>query len=386
MASKKVLVVTNIAPLYRSALWAELLSNDLNEFHFYFDSRPYQGISQIDFCKSQLGIHEAKLHYLKNFYIRNRWMIWQSGIIPKLLSESFDVAIFLGDSVCLSTWVAAIICKLRKKRLVLWGHGFYGNESVIKLFIRKIFYRLADQHLLYERRGKFLMMEKGFDAANLYVIFNSLDYDTHLKIRDSHINADKSKVFPFFKNPCLPVIIFVGRLTKEKNLELLIDAAKFINIDNAKFNLLIIGGGSFFDELKQKAKAGIENEWVYFFGPLYEESRLGEYIAISDLCVSPGNVGLTAVHSLALGTPVCTHGNLDNQMPEAESIRQGYNGFYFEEHNIESLVNGIENWFGSGVDRNLIRSRCYEVVDKFYNPYYQLTVIDRAINQLPPEL
>ena len=113
---------------------------------------------------------------------------------------------------------------------------------------------------------------------------------------------------------------------------------------------------------------------------------MGKYLTNSDLCVSPGNVGLSAIHSLSLGTPVCSHGNLDNQMPEAESILHGYNGFYFKENNLESLINGMETWFASKVDRSIIRSRCYEIVDKFYNPDYQIKVIDRAINLLSPEV
>jgi glycosyltransferase involved in cell wall biosynthesis len=364
----------------------ELLCNNSREFHFYFDSRTYQGIKQIDFSDQIFAKYKARLHIVKNLYYRNHWLIWQSDILFQAFSDCFETVIFLADSTCLSTWLAAIICKLRQKRVIFWGHGFYGNEGLIKSFIRKIFYKLADQHLLYGRRGKSLMIKKGFDSKKLYIIFNSLNYDAHLKIRNSFNHTDKSKIFPFFKSPYLPIIVFIGRLTKEKKLGLLIDAVNLINIGNAKFNLLIIGGGSFAYKIKLRAKLGIVNQYIYFVGPLYDENRLGAFLATSDLCVSPGNVGLTAIHSLSLGTPVCTHGNLENQMPEAESIINGYNGFYFEQNNLESLVNEIKRWFGSSAEKHVIRSQCHEIVDKFYNPSYQIRVIDRAINKLPPEL
>jgi glycosyltransferase involved in cell wall biosynthesis len=230
------------------------------------------------------------------------------------------------------------------------------------------------------------MVSRGFNASDLYVFYNSLDYDKHIKIRDFHQHIERSVAFSFFKSPLLPTILFVGRLTEEKSLELLIDAMSLINLDNVKFNLIIIGDGPRFDRLQLKAKTGLENGWVHFTGALYNEISLGNYIVSSDLCVSPGNVGLTAIHSLSLGTPVCTHGNMTNQMPEAESIRNGYNGFYFQEGNIESLVNGIKNWFSAGVDRNDIRRRCFEVIDTFYNPYYQLNVIDSILKKIPPEI
>ena len=48
---------------------------------------------------------------------------------------------------------------------------------------------------------------------------------------------------------------------------------------------------------------------IWFYGACYDESKLGELIFNADLCVSPGNVGLTAVHSMGYGTPVITHNN-----------------------------------------------------------------------------
>lgn len=382
----KIKIFTNIAPRYRTLLWKKLLKNNVNEFNFSFDKKVYGGIEPINLLNKDFKKYHERFRFVKNIYINRRWMVWQSGVISQCLHDQFDIAILLSDANCFSTWFAAIICKLRKKRVIFWGHGLYGNEGVIKLFIRIFFYRLSEQHLLYERRGKSLMNEKGFDPANLYVIFNSLDYDTHLKIRRSHKYNNKSEVFPFFKDLQLPVIVFIGRLIKEKNLEMLVDAIKLINIHNAKYNLLVIGGGSVGDRLKWNAKVGLKKKWAYFTGPLHDEASLGKYLINSDLCVSPGNVGLSAIHSLSLGTPVCSHGNLDNQMPEAESIEHGYNGFYFKENNLESLINGIETWFASKVDRSIIRSRCYEIVDKFYNPDYQIKVIDRAINLLSPEV
>ena len=50
---------------------------------------------------------------------------------------------------------------------------------------------------------------------------------------------------------------------------------------------------------------------------------------MSDLTVSPGNIGLTAIHSLSYGTPVCSHSNFNNQMPESEAIINFEKWFFF---------------------------------------------------------
>lgn len=60
--------------------------------------------------------------------------------------------------------------------------------------------------------------------------------------------------------------------------------------------------------------------------------------------ISPGKVGLTAMHGLAYGVPIITHGNFDNQMPESEAIQPGVTGDFFEEDSVESLAAVIARW------------------------------------------
>jgi hypothetical protein len=39
---------------------------------------------------------------------------------------------------------------------------------------------------------------------------------------------------------------------------------------------------------------------VAFVGTCYDQSRLAEYFSISSVTASPGDIGLTAIHSMAL--------------------------------------------------------------------------------------
>jgi glycosyltransferase involved in cell wall biosynthesis len=382
----KFFLFTNIASHYRASLWALLLKNPIWEIHFFFGSNSNSGIQPINFSAKEFSLYKNQLHQLKNFWIKGKILIWQKGVIGPCFKEEFDQAIFLGEMYCLSTWLAAIICRLRGVRVVFWGHGIYGNEGRIKLFIRKIFYHLAHQHLLYERRAKKIMHESGFNPNNLYVVFNSLDYDTHKTLRIRFQNLNKSDVFTFFSDPLLPVIVFIGRLTAVKKLDLLLDAVKLINSESVKVNLLFIGEGPERKSLEFDGQVGLVKRWLYFRGACYNEEIIGKYLYASDLCVSPGNVGLTAIHSLSLGTPVATHDNLNNQMPEAEAITEGYNGFFFKENDIKDLKTKVENWLKSNTNRNKIREQCYEIIDKYYNPYYQFNVFNKIFSNKRPEV
>ena len=105
----------------------------------------------------------------------------------------------------------------------------------------------------------------------------------------------------------------------------------------------------------------------------------GNLIYNGDLCVSPGNVGLTAIHSLTFGTPVLTHDYFPYQMPEFEAIHEGQTGSFFKYGNIQSLAEKINQWFDIPVSRETIRKLCMCEIDYFWNPSFQINVLKKNL-------
>ncbi|MEZ4897633.1 MAG: hypothetical protein R2806_12390 [Saprospiraceae bacterium] len=66
-------------------------------------------------------------------------------------------------------------------------------------------------------------------------------------------------------------------------------------------------------------------------------TKLSTFFYNSAVCVSPGNIGLTGVHSMSFGCPVISHNNFVEQMPEFEIIREGETGYFFQQNNILDL-------------------------------------------------
>ena len=71
---------TNIAPLYRSKLWATLLQNKSFDFHYFFGQNNTLGIKTIDFQQELFKRNNKKLHRIKNHWFKKKYLIWQSGI------------------------------------------------------------------------------------------------------------------------------------------------------------------------------------------------------------------------------------------------------------------------------------------------------------------
>ena len=267
----------------------------------------------------------------------------------------------------ISTWIATIILKLRGIKVIYWGHGLYGSEKRLKKFFRLLFLSLADHNLVYEKNSEKNLLNNGFDKVKTSVVYNSINFYKQRDLFNKLIDNKPKKIF----NNDYPVLLFIGRLTKSKKINQLIDLTLQLN-KSSNFNLLIVGEGKEKKRLETQARELIIQEKCLFYGKCYDEDILSKLIYMSDLTVSPGNVGLTAIHSLSYGTPVCSHSNLINQMPEAEAIKEGDNGFLFKEDDIQDMIFKIQAWFSTNKrDKKDIR----KIIDEVYNPDYQIKVI-----------
>ena len=223
------------------------------------------------------------------------------------------------------------------------------------------------------------MIKAGFDSSKIFVIYNSLDYGLQKKYFETYQKNNIKKEFTFFKNSKLKTILFLGRLTSVKKIDLLIKSLKKLNFQKVNFNLLIIGEGPQESLLKKMSKEGLEKGWIYFYGKTYEESELSKLIYSSDLMVSPGNTGLNSIHTLSYGTPVGTHNNFDKQMPEAAIIEDQKTGFFFNENDSDDLSIKIDLWFYK-FNINLTRAERRRIIDEKYNPEFQIKEIQKALD------
>ena len=223
------------------------------------------------------------------------------------------------------------------------------------------------------------MIKAGFESSKIFIIYNSLDYELQKKYFEDYQKNNIKKEFTFFKNSKLKTIIFLGRLTSVKKIDLLIKSVNKLNSKIVKFNLLIIGEGPQKSLLKKISKKGLDKGWIYFYGKTYDESELSKLIYSSDLMVSPGNTGLNAVHALSYGTPVATHNNFNKQMPEAAIIEVKKTGFFFNENDSDDLSFNIELWF-SKFSFNTTQLERRGIIDEKYNPEYQVKIILEALD------
>lgn len=366
----RLLQQDNIGSHYRAAIY-QAMDQEL-ACDFCFGDR-VDDIKKLDYSLIKHTVIEV---HNKTIY---RGFYYQQGV-QKLLRRSYDTYIFIGEPRCLSTWLFSIRVRLfyPRKKVFFWTHGWYGKESLLEKLFKKLFLRLPKGGVfLYGNYAKELMIKEGFNPEKLYVIHNSLDYDTQLPIREqlkpqpiyhAHFGNDN-------KN-----IVFIGRLTKVKRFDLLIDAVAQLKQKGELFNVTFIGDGIERQNMEWLVEEkGIKNQ-VWFYGASYDEKANAELIYNADVCVSPGNIGLTAMHVLMFGCPAITNDDFCHQMPEFEAIQDGLTGSFFNAGDSTSLANTISKWFFThGENREEVRKACYKEIDEQWTPHFQINVLKKVL-------
>lgn len=162
------------------------------------------------------------------------------------------------------------------------------------------------------------MAQGGFDKKKLMTLCNFID-------------VDKCKKDEYGKED---YYCYVGRLSHEKGVNTLIEAAK-----NLSYKLKVIGGGPLEEELKiksEKLKANVE-----FLG--YKQwDEIKSIVGKARFTVIPSewyeNNPLSVIEAQCLGTPVL--GARIGGIPEL--IENGVTGMTFESRSVDDLTNKIE--------------------------------------------
>lgn len=366
----KLCLIYNFAQHYRTSIFTRI--DQEYDCSFVFGNE-YLNIKKMDY--SLLKGDVTEVHTKK---LIGGWS-YRPGI-QKLLRKDYDVYLMLGESRVLSTWLFCIKARLfhRKKKVYFWTHGWYGKESRAEKLLKYLFFRLPNGGIfLYGNYARDLMIKEGFNPDKLYTIHNSLAYEEQVAVRRQLL------VKPIYKDRFgndYPNLFFVGRLTTIKKLDMVLRAISLLKDHGQYFNMTFIGGGDIQGNLEALAvELGLKDN-VWFYGPCYDEQLIGEMIFNADLCVSPGNIGLTAMHSLVFGTPAITHDDFAHQMPEFEAIREDVTGTFFKNDDVQALAEGISQWFEKHKhDREEVRQACMKEIDKNWTPQFQIEVLKKYL-------
>ena len=288
-----------------------------------------QNVSKRKFINSnKLSIINIKKHRQSNKSYLNK--IFLTFLIAKkmfmdLLSEKKKIII-----ISMQDHIISLIVKIfLKKKIIIRnseeinGATKYADNKILAkiiLIIKKILYQFADTIIVNSTRSQNSMKSIINNKDRVKLIFNPYIEKVLPQFKKKKINKEFS-------------IISAGRLTKQKNFEILIKAIKDLRKDGFLINLNIIGSGP----KKQK---------------LYQMSKNMDYIKFTkwtkNLKTFFNNANLFVLTSLYEGSPNILLDVINNNVPVLSSdcsgvkdILKGNNKFIFKINDLNQLKKKI---------------------------------------------
>lgn len=364
-----VLVVYQHLPHYRYGVFTRLDERPDLQVEFAAGSDDFEpGIPLIS--PASLSV----VHPLRNWWCGP--VLWQHGLLRLMLRGDHQAVVFLGNVAYVSTWVAAAVARLRRRRVLFWTIGWHRPEQGPRRLIRLAFYRLANRLLLYGDVAAQIGSSLGYPASRMSIVYNSATPLPEEESPPEITDHDLDRVLPT-SGPHM--ITAVARLTDRKRFDLLLDAVAALKDRGRSVIVLLVGEGPSRHDLEHRAnRLRID---LRMPGSVYSETKLARIYERSSVTVVPSRAGLSTIQSLAHGRPVITHDDPNDQVPEWEAIEPGVTGEHYRHGSVSALAGAIVtvlNRFAS--DPVGIDAACRRVVDTRWNPQVHADLVANGIH------
>jgi glycosyltransferase involved in cell wall biosynthesis len=384
--SKKIFFVSKDAnwQLYRNEIFTKLA----HTFNFEI-----QILTTGDLNSHLLENERLQYKIFKNKFAAQKKISLFPGAIKYIIKNKPDVVIGLDNTTQLTEYLTFIMCKLYKIKYIWWTHG-YDHLPLKNKFLRvarekyKLFFlRKADVIITFSEYGKEFLVERRVKKENIFVAPNTLDTDKltylHNKVQNTFNKIDfvKSHFKKLNENDRNIILLFSGRLNKNKKVENALLALKQLVDSNIHAYLYILGDGEEKFNLQALAKELQIDDHVNFAGPVYEDEESSKYFLSGDVFIMPGYVGLAIVHAFAFGLPILTE-DVKTHSPEIQYLHHGYNGYFIKENNIEKMADAIKKLY---LDENLLqelKSGARQTILQEANIHTMLNGMNQAIQSV----
>lgn len=350
---------------------------------FYIGDIKGSSIKKMDY-KSLKGfkgvLNNIEIPRILRPFIRFRrcWL----GAMKPILSKQYKIYIVTGETFTFEVRFLLKWAKAHDKKVILWGHGWRKESRSVKEENKeRRIYNSASHIMPYGEQARDFMIAHGIPKDKMTCVYNSLDYAVQLKVR---ADLKKNSLYKdYFKNDD-PVLLYIGRLQKSKKLPLVLEAMSLLRDKGINTNFVMIGNNSDLDGIDTLIHQFGLDDRVWIYGPLYDEQKKGEMMYNADICVSPGNVGLTALDTFMYGLPLITHGDPFSTGPEYETLNDGVNGLFFKKDSAADLAEKINEWLIIRKTKapSEIEDACHKPVDEKWNTYNQMTVISDVVGKV----
>ncbi len=259
----------------------------------------------------------------------------------KLIKADFDV-IDVDQMPFFPVFTTWIVCKIKGRKLYATWHealrrsdwiNYMGPAGNIATVVERLSIRLP--HTITVMSDHTLGLIKSELKRNRGLTLIAPGIDTNL-IKTTQPTKIKCEV------------LFVGRLVKDKNVDVLIKAASLLKKRGINLQYAIVGTGPEQNKLQELISINKLEKDVRLIGNLPRQKDIFAYMKTAKVFVLPSvreGFGIVALEALACDTPVVA---IDSPANAAMSLIEDKKNGSLVELNSNSIANAIEFWIGQG--------------------------------------
>lgn len=329
MRNLRVAIVQRVFASYRKPFLQRLGSSDGLTLSLYAGQpRRKEGIRTVMDCDG-VAVHRGRNIHFAGVVYQVDTVSWLEGFNP-------DVVVLEANPRIISHWRIIRWGERRGVPIVGWGLGqlkrdigrirSYGRNAIFRILVRRFAGAVS-----YSTKAAGDYARYGLPQNRIFVALNAID-DTEVRSYVELLRRENGWVEKWRSangiRPGTPTALFVGRLTRRKQIDLLIDAcSRLTNV----CQLVIVGDGPYRRELEDLAAR--HQSHVTFLGHL-EGIDLARAFLASDFFVLPGLGGLSIHHALCYGKPIVVS---EGDGTEADYVSNGVNGLVFRTGDVHDL-------------------------------------------------
>jgi glycosyltransferase involved in cell wall biosynthesis len=281
-------------------------------------------------------VHRFNLPYYETYSIG----------IPSVLKALDKIYAFSPDRIYISTpGPVGLIGLLAARLFHIPAVGVYHTDFTLQAWsiknddsLRNLvesytrwFYMQMDEIRVPTRQYIEILDRRGFDRMRMKVFRRGLDtnlFTPRENARDGmqqFMGLDEGVYF-----------LYTGRISQEKNLDIVLDAFARLQNEYGEVHLLLVGDGPYRKELEKK----YANDHLHFIGKV-DWKRLPDYYAGCDCLVFPSTsdtYGMSVLEAQACGLPAL----VSSVGGPREIIRDGFTGLVMSDLSVDTWYAGME--------------------------------------------
>lgn len=255
-----------------------------------------------------------------------------------------------------------LLIQKRKFRIAFWGHGANlqsTSPNGLKERYKRWSSRRVDWWFAYTSTSQNLVSATGFPDCKITNLENAIDTASlHSDIQNVTENElDNIRSQLGWSNG--EIGIFIGSLYSDKRIDFLLAAAEKLSSLNPDFKLIILGAGPLSTLVRDFCQ---DRSWCAWVGA-QTGSEKAKYLALSDVLLNPGLVGLGILDSFVAQVPMVTT-DCGLHSPEIAYLIQDQNGL-MTSNTIEAYVEGVQKVIHDTAYRSMLIKGCAESAKRY---------------------